>query len=65
MTAKCVGCGLQWNVSIFQQIPRSGYICPHCESKLRSGMTLQEIQELAARRAAEHAARKEAQRGKV
>ncbi|MFR7893380.1 MAG: hypothetical protein ACLU38_04175 [Dysosmobacter sp.] len=31
MTAKCVGCGLDWNVSIYQKIPRTGYICPHCE----------------------------------
>lgn len=29
MTAKCVGCGLDWNVSIYQKIPRTGYICPH------------------------------------
>ena len=35
MTAKCVGCGLDWNVSIYQKIPRTGYICPHCESRLR------------------------------
>lgn len=40
MTAKCVGCGLHWNVSIYQKIPRSGYICPHCESRLRAGETL-------------------------
>ena len=26
MTAKCVGCGLDWNVSIYQKIPRTGYI---------------------------------------
>ena len=32
MTAKCVGCGLDWNVSIYQKIPRTGYICPHCET---------------------------------
>ncbi len=37
---KCVGCGLYWNVSIYQQIPRGGYICPHCESRLRAGETL-------------------------
>ena len=40
MTAKCVGCGLDWNVSIYQKIPRTGYICPHCESRLRAGETL-------------------------
>ena len=39
MTAKCVGCGLDWNVSIYQKIPRTGYICPHCESRLRAGET--------------------------
>ena len=34
MKFKCVGCGLYWNVSIYQQIPRGGYIC------LRAGETL-------------------------
>lgn len=28
MTAKCVGCGLDWNVSIYQKIPRTGYNLP-------------------------------------
>ena len=36
MTAKCVGCGLDWNVSIYQKIPRTGYIC--------AGETLPNIQ---------------------
>lgn len=40
MTAKCVGCGLDWNVSIYQKIPRTGYICPHCESRIRAGEPL-------------------------
>lgn len=44
MTAKRVGCGLDWNVSIYQKIPRTGYICPHCESRLRAGETLPNIQ---------------------
>ena len=44
MTAKCVGCGLDWNVSVYQKIPRTGYICPHCESRLRAGETLPNIQ---------------------
>ena len=44
MTAKCVGCGLDWNVSIYQKIPHTGYICPHCESRLRAGETLPNIQ---------------------
>ena len=44
MTAKCVSCGLDWNVSIYQKIPRTGYICPHCESRLRAGETLPNIQ---------------------
>lgn len=39
-----VGCGLDWNVSIYQKIPRTGYICPHCESRLRAGETLPNIQ---------------------
>lgn len=36
--------GLDWNVSIYQKIPRTGYICPHCESRLRAGETLPNIQ---------------------
>lgn len=40
MKFKCVGCGLYWNVSVYQQIPLGGYICPHCESRLRAGETL-------------------------
>lgn len=44
MTAKCVGCGLDWNVSVYQKIPRTGYICPHCESRLHAGETLPNIQ---------------------
>ena len=44
MTAKCVGCGLVWNVSINKKIPSTGYICPHCESKLRAGISLKQIQ---------------------
>ena len=51
MTAKCVGCGLYWNISIYQQIPAAGYTCPHCESKLRNGETLEEIRARAKRRA--------------
>lgn len=26
------------------KIPRTGYICPHCESRLRAGETLPNIQ---------------------
>lgn len=38
------GCGLDWNVSIYQKIPRTGYICPHCESRIRAGEPLKNIQ---------------------
>jgi hypothetical protein len=44
MTAKCVGCGLVWNVSIYQPIPPTGYICPHCASRLRAGEPLKQKQ---------------------
>ncbi len=44
MTAKCVGCGLHWNVSLYAKIPKSGYICPHCDSRLRAGESLPNIQ---------------------
>lgn len=29
---------------LYQKIPRTGYICPHCESRLRAGETLPNIQ---------------------
>ena len=44
MPAKCVGCGLAWNVSICQKHPHTRDICPHCESRLRAGETLPNIQ---------------------
>lgn len=38
MKAKCVGCGQVWNISVLQKIPKSGYVCPHCEGKrIREG----------------------------
>jgi len=37
MDITCTYCGRLWNVSILQRIPKSGYICPHCESKLKRG----------------------------
>ena len=44
MTAKCVGCGLDWNVSIYQKIPRPGYLGPPCGGRPRAGETLPNIQ---------------------
>lgn len=35
MYAKCVSCLRGWNVSVLARIPKSGYVCPHCESRLR------------------------------
>lgn len=43
MTAKCVGCGLSWNISIHQQIPRDGYTCPNCYFRIKAGETLTQI----------------------
>lgn len=40
MTAKCVGCGLDWNVSIYQKIP-----APATSARTaRAGETLPNIQ---------------------
>lgn len=33
----CMVCGKSWNVSRELQVPKSGYICPHCQSKLLRG----------------------------
>lgn len=29
--ARCTVCGLTWNISIGQKIPKGGYVCPHCD----------------------------------
>ena len=34
MRARCVICGEMWNVSIYQSIPKTGYICPVCTKKM-------------------------------
>ena len=44
MDEVCVGCGLKWNVSITHVNGPDGYICPHCESQMRSGKSLLDIQ---------------------
>lgn len=42
MHAECVKCCLSWNVSIFQKIPKSGYICPRCrKSEIRQSECFQ------------------------
>lgn len=34
----CRYCGLRWNISKGQFVPKSGYTCPHCQDKLRRGL---------------------------
>lgn len=34
----CRHCGLRWNISKGQFVPKSGYTCPHCQDKLRRGI---------------------------
>ena len=29
----CVNCGLEWNISVKANVPRSGYICPICRGR--------------------------------
>ena len=43
MTAKCIGCGLHWIISINARIQTEGYTCPHCDSRLKAGETMQQI----------------------
>ncbi len=43
--ARCIGCGLRWVTSAKTVIPKSGYICPHCESRLRAGEPLKHRKE--------------------
>lgn len=35
MKARCIQCKRMWNVSIFQSFPKTGYLCPACESRNR------------------------------
>lgn len=35
MTAKCVGCGLDWNVSIYQKIP-AGETLPNIQASQKA-----------------------------
>lgn len=30
MNAKCIKCGLFWNISTQMKIDEKGYVCPHC-----------------------------------
>ena len=34
---KYKNCGRMWAVSIYQPIPKSGYICPTCAGKPKAG----------------------------
>ena len=29
----CVACGKEWNIARDQEIPKGGYLCPHCREK--------------------------------
>lgn len=31
---RCTDCKMNWNISIYQEVDRNGYICPRCRSKL-------------------------------
>lgn len=31
----CTRCGKVWNISRLYEVPRSGYVCPHCRSRQR------------------------------
>ena len=33
LNAKCVKCGLSWNISTLMKIGEEGYICPHCSGR--------------------------------
>jgi len=36
MTARCTRCAIHWNISVYQRIPKEGYVCPYCESRRTS-----------------------------
>lgn len=33
MKAKCSLCNTYWNVSIYAQFPKGGYLCPRCRQE--------------------------------
>lgn len=33
MKAKCSSCNTYWNVSIYAQFPKGGYLCPRCRQE--------------------------------
>lgn len=33
MKARCVACGRLWGISLYQRIPKGGYVCPRCAYK--------------------------------
>lgn len=35
MKARCTYCKKHWNISVLQEIPKDGYVCPWCASKLK------------------------------
>lgn len=35
MKARCVQCGRMWGISLYQAIPRAGYLCPGCTALRR------------------------------
>ncbi|MDF2858664.1 MAG: hypothetical protein K0Q87_4515 [Neobacillus sp.] len=37
MRSLCKTCGKYWNISILQEIPRTGYECPKCAVKRKGG----------------------------
>ncbi|KPU42187.1 hypothetical protein OXPF_39660 [Oxobacter pfennigii] len=38
MTARCTCCKKHWNISIYQQVPKSGYVCPRCRSRKKESV---------------------------
>lgn len=34
MYIRCTRCGEEWNVSLREEIPEGGYLCPACEEYL-------------------------------
>lgn len=40
--ARCVICGMIWNISTYQRIPSGGYTCPHCDGRFRPAKNKEE-----------------------
>lgn len=43
MHAKCSSCNTYWNVSIYAEFPKDGYLCPRCRQRKKKEISKNEF----------------------